>query len=192
MRQSTTTINGNPRRARGNSNSSFNKSDFRDSYVFGSAAPAIEPDFSPKKKQGTDDLSSKKKKRSFKVISFGKPKEATQPSLLSSGVKLFCSLVIMFAIVGVISITFSSMSVALSVEQQSLQSQISQAREDGKALEVQYGTLSTPSHVKEKAYALGMTTAKDSLQINLNDSNVKVDEEGNLSLASTINAISGE
>ena len=164
-------------------------------YVFGSAAPAIEPEtrpwIDPKTKRGNRQVRENKKqnRRAFKVIHSPKAAPKDVSAQLPSVARAFSLAIILFAIVGVISITLSSMAVGMSVQQQNLQTQISQAREEGKALEVQYGALSNPTQVKEKAGALGMAAASDSLQIDLGDDCVKKDSDGKILLATTINSI---
>ncbi len=163
------------------------KSGYSSSYFYGNAAPAIFPEFEPEKK--------KTRKRSEEVEFRSTPKQdkkqkqqrATSPK--TRVVATFASFVLLFGAIGFINITLTSMAVASSAQSQTLSTEIYQQREDGKALEVEYGILSNPATVKEKAIALGMESPSNVIQINLGKDSVLTKDDGTIALSSTLKEV---
>lgn len=163
------------------------KSSYSSSYFYGNAAPAILPEFEPEKK--------KTRKRSEEVESRSTPKQDTKQkqrratSPKTRVVATFASFVLLFGAIGFINITLTSMAVASSAQSQTLSTEIYQQREDGKALEVEYGILSNPATVKEKAIALGMESPSNVIQINLGKDSVLTKDDGTIALSSTLKEV---
>lgn len=149
----------------------------------GNAAPVLAPVIEPKRKADKKQVVTKK----FEISK--KAQTKPEPSLTKTAVKLFVSCVFVFAIVGFLNITFISMAVAASTQAEAITEQISDEREAGKVMEVEYGTLSNPTSIKEKAAALDMEAPTDVIQINLKDDSVITKEDGTIALCSTLKAV---
>ena len=156
-------------------------------YFYGNAAPAILPEFEPEKKRST---------RRDRAVEFDLPqkKEVKQQSQKATSPKVrivatFASFVLLFGAIGFVNITLTTMAVASSTQSQSLATEIYQERENGKALEVEYGILSNPATVKEKALALGMESPTNVIQINLGKDAVLTKDDGTIALSSTLKEI---
>lgn len=152
----------------------------------GNAAPVLAPSFEP-------EFEKRKKKAKKQVVSKGvEPSKKAQPkaavSPVTSAVRLFVACVFVFATIGFLNITFTSMAVASATQAEAISSQISEEREAGKAMEVEYGTLSNPATVKEKAAALGMETPAEVMQINMAADPVQTKADGSIALCSTLKA----
>ena len=143
-------------------------------------APSLESDVKARrlKKQVVSKSVSPSKKSQAKV--------AVSP--VTTAVKLFVACVFVFAAIGFLNITFTSMAVASATQAEAISTQISEEREAGKAMEVEYGTLSNPTTVKEKAAALGMETASEVMQINMAADPVQTKADGTIALCSTLKA----
>ena len=148
----------------------------------GNAVPALQPEIEPKRR------SNKKQVVTNTVEPSKHTREKKAVSPVATGVKLFVSCVFVFAVIGFLNITFTSMAVASATQAEAITQQISQEREAGKVMEVEYGTLSNPSSIKEKAAALGMGTPAEVLQINVADDGVVTKEDGTIALCSTLKA----
>ena len=148
----------------------------------GNAAPVLAPEIEPKKKQRKKQVVA----NNVKPEKHTHAKTAATPVVV--GVKLFVSCVFIFATIGFLNITFTSMAVASATQAEAITEQISAEREAGKAMEVEYGTLSNPATVKEKAAALGMETPAEVMQINMKADPVLTKEDGSIALCSTLKA----
>ena len=180
------------RRAENNSSSSYGsvsrirentKNNSTKTYVWGSVAPKIAPEFEtlpkevPQSKQPHVYFPSKPTKNT-----------ATKPNFkwAKQGVKAFVACVLLFGTIGFVNITFTSLAIASSAHSQEVSTQIQDAREVGKSLEVEYGVLSNHENVKNKALELGMESPSNVIQINLEKDAVVTKDDGTISLTSTI------
>lgn len=156
-------------------------------YVSGSAAPALDP--LPRTRTRREEKQTPK----IEVHPGGNPRIKTKaaPSAIPAAIQVFAAAILLFALIGFINITFTSAALASATEQDAVKTEISNAREEGKALEVELGSLSNPTSIKEKAAELGMAPATDVLQINLEEDIVKTDADGNLALAGSLKAAAG-
>lgn len=174
MRNSRQSSVGNPRRGQ-----AF-------PYVSGSAAPALEPNWREK---------TREKSRSTKIeyTPGGATRVQTKaaPLTLPIAIKMVAMAVLLFALVGFVNITFTSLALASSTQENAISEEVSKAREEGRSLEAELGSLSTPSSIKEKASDLGMAPATETIQVNLEEDIVKIDENGNLELAKSLKAAAG-
>ena len=152
----------------------------------GNAAPALAPEIQPKRKADKKQVATKNLNPSKKTHT------KAAPSPVSTGVKLFVSCVFVFATIGFLNITFTSMAVASATQAEAISTQISAEREAGKTMEVEYGTLSNPATVKEKAAALGMETPGEVIQINMEADPVVTKDDGSIALCSTLKAAANE
>lgn len=154
----------------------------RTPYVSGNAAPAPDYHFPfPKIKE----LEFKR----FSNTDISKKTDAL-PANSSLAFRTAIYVIAMIFLVGVINITFNGATQSLAQEADALQTSIENARESGKASEVQLGALSNPTIIKEKAEKMGMKAAVNPITINLNDDIVVVDANGNISLADSLVAAS--
>ena len=152
-------------------------------YVYGNVAPAIEP------KVKKTNRKTENKAVKFKPVTSTKTETKVAHSQVHGVVKLFVACMSVFAVIGFLNITFTSMAVAASTQAEAISSQISAEREVGKAMEVEYGTLSNPATIKEKAIALGMEVPSDVMQINLKKDSVVMKDDGSIALSSTLKAV---
>ena len=159
-------------------------------YVYGNAAPALLPEFQPEKKRQTRRTSETSTSSISKQIS--REKNETRSSFKRRVVVTFASFVLLFGAIGFVNITLTSMTVASSTQAQSLSTQISQERENGKSLEVEYGLLSNPATVKEKALAIGMESPTNVIQISLAQDSVLTKDDGSIALSSTLKAVANQ
>ena len=159
-------------------------------YVYGNAAPALLPEFQPKKKRQTRRTSETGKSSIPKQVS--REKNETRSSFKRRVVATFASFVLLFGAIGFVNITLTSMTVASSTQAQSLSTQITQERENGKSLEVEYGLLSNPATVKEKALAIGMESPTNVIQISLSQDSVLTKDDGSIALSSTLKAVANQ
>lgn len=114
----------------------------------------------------------------------------TAPSALPSSVILVAKVVaIAFAVVTVVAlarIALMSATVELSMESQTLSSDISSARSAGSDLEVAQSSLSNPTRIKSEASSLNMAEPGSVATIDLGQDVVATDGNGNLSLSKSI------
>lgn len=157
-------------------------------YISGSAAPALEPEL-PRTRTRTAPARAPK----IETKQGGKTRVQTKAITLEIPifVRVFACAVLLFAIIGFVNITFTSAALASATQQEAINAQISEARETGKTLEVELGTLSNPTSIKDKAKALGMGVATETIQINLAEDIVKTDADGNITLAGSLKAAAG-
>ena len=152
----------------------------------GNAAPVLAPEIEPKRKRNKKQVVTKTEAPSKKF------QAKTAPTPVATAVRLFVSCVFVFALIGFLNITFTSMAVASATQAEAITEQISSEREAGKVMEVEYGTLSNPASVKEKAAALGMESPADVLQINISADPVITKEDGTIALCSTLKAAANQ
>ena len=158
------------------------------SYVLGNAAPALQPEFEPSRNVEKKKWFYKKEETKTEFM----PKIDASPVQAVNFVRLFVACVFVFAVVGFVNITLTSISVASATQAETISAQISQAREKGNALEVEYGTLSNPASIKEKATALGMEMPSDVLKINLAADPVLTKDDGTIALCASLKAAANQ
>lgn len=105
--------------------------------------------------------------------------------------KAISVVLVAFAVVCCVRVALSAATVSTAMETQELNQQISQAREQGNALEVSYSTLANPSNVKMTAAELKMVTPENVEYIDLGVDVVATDEAGNLSLTQSLERAGG-
>ena len=106
-------------------------------------------------------------------------------------VKVAVAAIIAFALVCCVRVALSAATVTTEMESQQISQQISQAREQGNALEVSYSTLANPSQVKMAAAGMGMVVPETVEYIDLGVDVVATDEAGNLSLTQSLERAGG-
>lgn len=183
------------------------------SYVFGSAAPSLKEDkrsndrYSRRanasfaaaepalKESPSRNRETQQKKRSvFQIFSGGarKPQVLARPKTMPFAFKVFACCTFLFAFIGVVNVTLSSAAVVSTQEAEKLSSQITEAREQGKSLEVEYGTLNNPTTLKDKATKLGMATPTEVIQLNITEDNCVLNSDGSIALASSLKAVANQ
>lgn len=106
--------------------------------------------------------------------------------------RVILALVVIFAIAGVIRIEITSAALAASVEYEQVTTDITAARAEGSALEVQAANLSNPAYVKDyAAHQLGMVAPTTVETLTLAPDVVVTDESGALSLSQSLAAVAG-
>lgn len=91
-----------------------------------------------------------------------------------------------FALVCCVRVALSAATVSTAMQSQELNQQISEAREQGNALEVTQSALSNPAYVKAAAAEMGMTAPQTTEYLALGVDVVATDEAGNLSLTQSL------
>lgn len=123
----------------------------------------------------------------------GERRDAQQDTL-SSGVlllaRVFVIACVAFAILGFIRVGFASATVATAISANEVASDIDIARKEGSELEVQQSYLSNQTYVKKSATELGMEEAGQSITLLLPQDIVTTNEQGDLSLALSIQSAS--
>lgn len=149
----------------------------RSAYVYGSAAPSFET--------GT--------RSDFDVIpGRGSRSEVVQlPSSIMTIARVAVVVAIVVAAIACVRVGLSAMSINTSIATSELSSQIETARTTGNDLEVMQSRLSNSTHIKLEATSLGMAAPDETSVVSLSPDVVVTDEQGNLSLAGSLSAISG-
>lgn len=166
--------------------SSLGNPRFQADYVVGSAAPAI-------KEQPARKERHRRVANPFEVFRGGAdPRQKAARSTMPNVLKAFVYVVVIFAMIGFVDICLTSAAIVSTAEAESLNSQITQAREEGKAMEVSYGALNNPTSLKDKATKLGMTTSAETIQLNIADDMVVTKSDGSIALASSLKAAANQ
>lgn len=106
-------------------------------------------------------------------------------------VKIAIAALVAFSLVCFARVAFSAATVSTEMESQQISQQISQAREQGNALEVSYSALANPSQVKLAAAGMGMVAPETTEYLDLGVDVVATDEAGNLSLTQSLERAGG-
>ena len=155
-------------------------------YIVGSAAPAIKEQPARKERQ-------RRVANPFEVFRGGaQPRQSTATSTMPIALKAFIYCVVIFFVIGFVNISLTSGAIVSTAEAESLNSQITQAREEGKVMEVDYGALNNPTSLKDKASKLGMVTATETLQLNIAEDTVVTKSDGSIALASSLKAAANQ
>ncbi len=97
--------------------------------------------------------------------------------------------VIVFAVVGFGRISLSAATVAEALQAREVTNQLEDSRSSINQLEVTQSTLSNPTRIKNEAAALGMTTAAETIVLDLSGDVVATDADGNLSLSGSLDVL---
>ena len=128
-----------------------------------------------------------------RVVPGGKPSK-NPDSIPSSAVflaKVFAAVLVVFALLGFVRIGLASATVTTALSADEISTSIDSARSEGNELEVRQSYLSNPANVKQEAASrLGMAEPGEALTITLGEDVVATDANGNLSLASSVEAAS--
>lgn len=115
-----------------------------------------------------------------------KPQEqGVSPQILFFA-KVITAALLAFAVVCCVRVALSAATVSTSMQTQELNQQISEAREQGNALEVVQSTLSNPSYVKTAAAEMGMVAPQTTEYIDVGQDVVATDDAGNLLLTQSL------
>lgn len=102
----------------------------------------------------------------------------------------FC--VVVFALIGFVRVTISSVSYGVASQTSELRSQITAMESESSTLSIQKSLVASPSNLRNEATSLGMSPAENTETIKLADDVVKLDAAGKLSLASSLAAVAAE
>ncbi len=151
------------------------------SYVYGSAAPA-ESEVDAGEQRGWPRFG-------FIVGAGTNPSVTELPQLAYSVMRTIIVVVTVLFVIGLVRVSFTAMSTAIAMNTSELSSQIETARDEGNDLEVMSSQLATSARIKLEATSLGMAAPETTTVISLEPDIVVTDEEGNLSLSGSIEAI---
>lgn len=111
------------------------------------------------------------------------------PEIAVMAIKALVVFVVLFAGVGVCRISLSSVAVSAAIEAKEFNKNINEEREKGNTLEVEQSTLSNPTRIKAEATKLGLAAPEKTKFMVMSKDVVVTDEQGNLSLSGSVEAI---
>ena len=130
-----------------------------------------------------------------RVVPGGRPQ--SRPDSIPSSViflaQVLAAVLVVFALLGFVRLGLASATVTTALSADELSTNIDSARSEGNELEVRQSYLSNPANVKQEAASkLGMSEPEQTLTITLGTDVVATDADGNLSLASSVEAASAQ
>lgn len=139
--------------------------------IFGSAAPELQPEY----------------RSDVHVVRTGRSLQTQQqPSLLPTLVKMAAVVIVTIAILSFARIMLTSNAVVTMIENESLSSQITEARSTGISLEMEQSVLKNPSAIRAQAKQMNMVAPLSATTITLKPDIVAIESGDTLSLSGTI------
>lgn len=139
--------------------------------IYGTAAPALQPEYE-------SDVRVIRPDRQTQV--------QQQPSMLPTMVAMAAIIIIVVAVLSFARIVLTSSAVVTMIENETISSQITEARSTGISLEMEQSVLKNPSAIRAQAKQLNMVAPAGSTTITLKPDIVSIESGDTLSLSGTI------
>lgn len=139
--------------------------------IFGSAAPELDSTY----------------ESDVRVIrTGGKAATVKQPTLLPTLVKMAALVIVLVAVLSFIRIILTSSAVVTMIENDTISTQITEARSTGISLEMEQSVLKNPSAIRAQAKQMNMSAPYSATTITLKPDIVAIENGETLSLSGTI------